>query len=96
MKKMRANVFRGVNPIGIEEVSRPRAGAAGLGDPRIVATLCPGGKERRRRLMNRVHSGRFDPTPLLTHSFSLEQIAEGYRDFGARLDGVMKVAIKPS
>ena len=69
--------------------------AAGLGDHRIVTTLCPGGKERMRRLMNLVRSGRFDPMPLLTHRFSLDQIAEGYRVFGERLEGVMKVAIKP-
>jgi len=69
--------------------------AAGLGDHRIVTTLCPGGKERMRRLMNLVQSGRFDPTPLLTHRFSLDNIVEGYRLFGERLDGVMKIAIKP-
>jgi threonine dehydrogenase-like Zn-dependent dehydrogenase len=69
--------------------------AAGLGDHQIVTTLCPGGKERMRRLMNLVLSGRFDPMPLLTHRFSLDQIAEGYRVFGERLEGVMKVAIKP-
>jgi threonine dehydrogenase-like Zn-dependent dehydrogenase len=69
--------------------------AAGLGDHRIVTTLCPGGKERMRRLMNVVRAGRFDPTPLLTHSFSLDDIAEGYAVFGERRDGVMKVAIRP-
>jgi alcohol dehydrogenase len=69
--------------------------AAGIGDHRIVTTLCPGGKERMRRLMTLVRSGRFDPTPLLTHTFSLDQIVEGYRLFGERLDGVMKVAIRP-
>ena len=69
--------------------------AAGLGDHRIVTTLCPGGKERMRRLMNMVRSGRFDPTPLLTHSFPLVEIKEGYRVFGNRLDGVLKVAIRP-
>ena len=69
--------------------------AAGLGDHRIVTTLCPGGKERMRRLMNLVQSRRFDPTPLVTHRFSLDQIVEGYHVFGERLEGVMKVAIKP-
>lgn len=69
--------------------------AAGLGDHRIATTLCPGGKERMRRLMEVVRSGRVDFTPLLTHRFSLEQIAEGYRLFGERADGVLKVAIKP-
>lgn len=69
--------------------------AAGIGDYRIVTTLCPGGKERMRRLISAVQSGRFDPTPLLTHSFSLDEISEGYRVFGERLDGVMKVGIRP-
>lgn len=69
--------------------------AAGLGDHRIVTTLCPGGKERMRRLMEMVRSGRVDLTPLLTHTFSLDDIAEAYELFGERRDGVMKVAIKP-
>jgi len=69
--------------------------AAGLGDHRIITTLCPGGKERMRRLLSLVQSGRFDPAPLITHRFSLDQITEGYQLFGERLDGVLKVAIKP-
>jgi threonine dehydrogenase-like Zn-dependent dehydrogenase len=69
--------------------------AAGLGDHKIVTTLCPGGKERMRRLMNTVQSGRFNPTPLLTHSFSLDEIAEAYTLFGERRQGVLKVAIRP-
>jgi len=32
--------------------------AAGLGDHRIITTLCPGGKERMRRLMETVRGGR--------------------------------------
>lgn len=69
--------------------------AAGLGDHRIVTTLCPGGKERMRRLLSLVESGRFDPTPLITHRFPLDQIVEGYQLFGDRAEGVLKVAIKP-
>ena len=69
--------------------------AAGLGDHRIVTTLCPGGKERMRRLIEVVRSGRVDLTPLLTHTFSLDQIEDGYELFGERQDGVLKVAIKP-
>ena len=69
--------------------------AAGLGDYRIVTTLCPGGKERMRRLMAVVKSGRVDLTPLLTHSFPLSEITEAYRIFGERLDGVIKVGIRP-
>jgi alcohol dehydrogenase len=69
--------------------------AAGIGDYKIVTTLCPGGKERMRRLMSLVQTKRFDPTPLLTHSFKLEDIVEAYDLFGSRRDGVLKVAIKP-
>ncbi len=69
--------------------------AAGLGDHRIVTTLCPGGKERMRRLMALVEHGRLDLTPLLTHRFPLERIGEAYELFGARRDGVLKVAITP-
>jgi alcohol dehydrogenase len=68
---------------------------AGLGDQRIVTTLCPGGKERMRRLIETVRHGRVDLTPLLTHSFPLERIAEAYELFGERRDGVLKVAIRP-
>jgi alcohol dehydrogenase len=69
--------------------------AAGLGDHRMVTTLCPGGKERMRRLMEVVRSGRVDLTPLLTHAFPLDKITDAYELFGSRRDGVLKVAIKP-
>ena len=69
--------------------------AAGIGDYKIVTTLCPGGKERMRRLMSMVQTKRFDPTPLLTHSFKLDQIIEAYDLFGSRREGVLKVAIRP-
>src|SRR5579871_5855630 len=69
--------------------------AAGLGDHRIVTTLCPGGKERMRRLIETVRSGRIDLMPLLTHTFALEDIREAYELFGEHRDGVLKVAIRP-
>src|SRR6266705_6087568 len=69
--------------------------AAGLGDHKIVTTLCPGGKERMRRLMELVRHGRLDLRPLLTHTFSLDRIEEAYQLFGQRRDGVIKVAIRP-
>ena len=69
--------------------------AAGLGDHTIVTTLCPGGKERMERLMRMVETGRFDPTPLITHRYALADIAEAYELFSNRRDGVLKVAIRP-
>lgn len=50
--------------------------AAGFGDYKIVTTLSPDGKERIRHLISVVQSRRFDPTPLLTHPFKLDQIGE--------------------
>ncbi len=69
--------------------------AAGLGDHRIVTALCPGGKERMRRLMSVVASGRVDLGALVTHQFKLDQITDAYELFANQRDGVLKVAIKP-
>ena len=68
---------------------------AGLADQTIVTTLCPGGKERMRRLMNIVAAKRFPFRELITHSFKLTEIEAAYDLFANQRDGVMKVAIRP-
>jgi threonine dehydrogenase-like Zn-dependent dehydrogenase len=68
---------------------------AGLGDQKIVTTLCPGGKERMRRLMAMVEHGRVDLRPLVTHHFGLEDILDAYELFSHQRDGVLKVALHP-
>ena len=45
--------------------------------------------------MEVVKHGRVDLTPLLTHTFSLDQIKDAYDLFGSRAEGVLKVAIRP-
>jgi len=69
--------------------------AAGLGDHTIVTTLCPGGKERMRRLMEIIASGRGDLHELVTHRFKLDDIEKAYDLFANQRDGVLKVAITP-
>lgn len=69
--------------------------AAGLGDHKIVTTLCPGGKERMRRLMDVIASRRADLRTLVTHRFKLDQIEAAYELFSHQRDGVLKVAISP-
>ncbi|HSO44012.1 MAG TPA: zinc-binding dehydrogenase, partial [Rhodoferax sp.] len=69
--------------------------AAGLGDHKINTALCPGGKERMRRLMNVVASGRVDLGVMVTHEYKLENIVAAYDLFANQRDGVLKVAIKP-
>ncbi|MBA3539535.1 MAG: NAD(P)-dependent alcohol dehydrogenase [Deltaproteobacteria bacterium] len=68
---------------------------AGLADHTIVTTLCPGGKERMRRLMNVVRAKQFPFRDLVTHSFKLDEIEAAYELFANQRDGVMKVAIRP-
>jgi len=69
--------------------------AAGLGDHTIVTTLCPGGKERMRRLMSVISSGRGDLKSLVTHRYKLADIVAAYDLFAHQRDGVLKVAITP-
>jgi alcohol dehydrogenase len=68
---------------------------AGLGDHTIVTSLCPGGKERMRRLMEVIASGRIDTKPLVTHRFKLDEIEAAYDLFANQRDNVLKVAIAP-
>jgi alcohol dehydrogenase len=68
---------------------------AGLADKTIVTTLCPGGKERMRRLLQVVKAKRFPFGELVTHSFKLDDIEAAYDLFANQRDGVMKVAIRP-
>lgn len=68
---------------------------AGLGDNKIVTSLCPGGKERMRRLMGVLASQRLDLEPLVTHRFKLDDIVEAYDLFANQRDGVLKVAVTP-
>jgi len=69
--------------------------AAGLGDHKINTALCPGGKERMRRLMNVLASGRLDLRPMVTHRYALDDIVAAYDLFSHQRDGVLKVAIRP-
>ena len=61
----------------------------------MITTLCPGGKERMRRLMEVISNKRVDLKPMVTHRFKLSQIKEAYDLFANQRDGVLKVAITP-
>ena len=79
-----------------EDLSIPLAQfAAGLGDHTIRTALCPGGKERMRRLMNVIAANRLDLGVLVTHQRRLDEIVEAYDLFAHQRDGVLKIAIKP-
>ena len=69
--------------------------SAGLGDNTILTSLCPGDKDRMRRLMSAVAAGRVNMQELITHRFKLDDIVAAYDLFGHQRDGVIKVAITP-
>lgn len=69
--------------------------AAGLGDHTIRTALCPGGKERMRRLMSVIAANRADFGALVTHHRKLDDIVAAYDLFAHQRDGVLKIAITP-
>jgi threonine dehydrogenase-like Zn-dependent dehydrogenase len=98
------NALRSIRPGGIlsslgvysgKLVAPYEALYAGLGDQTIVTTLCPGGKERMRRLMSMIAHGRVDLTPLVTHRFALDDIDAAFDLFSHQRDGVLKVVLYP-
>lgn len=67
--------------------------SAGLGDHKIITSLCPGGKERMRRLMSVIESNRVNLQNMVTHRYKLDDIVDAYDLFSHQRDGVLKVAI---
>src|SRR5215213_6061991 len=53
-------------------------------------------KRQWPRLFEHVRNGYLKPSELVTHRFPLEDIAEGYHVFSAKLDGCIKPLVVPS
>ncbi|MEW3693542.1 hypothetical protein QOZ28_10545, partial [Pseudomonas aeruginosa] len=64
-------------------------------DHRINTALCPGGKERMRRLLNIVASGRVNLGPLVSHEYRLDDIVAADARIANQRDNVLQGAIKP-
>jgi threonine dehydrogenase-like Zn-dependent dehydrogenase len=105
---MKAKVFRALDAFGLEQVPRARPAAGEeLGG---AITPCGQCNSRSRRQLSRVQAGRLDLTPLLTHTYPLDDIRsttsarrhplddieEACGLFGERRDGVIALAIRPS
>lgn len=65
----------------------------GMSDKIIRTALCPGGKERMRRLLRLIATGRVDPTPLTTHRFKFDELEKAFHMMEMKEDGVIKPLI---
>lgn len=65
----------------------------GMGDKTIRTGLCPGGKERMKRLIRLLASGRLDPTPLTTHRFTFDEVDKALHLMETKEDGILKPLI---
>ncbi|MFW6198658.1 MAG: NAD(P)-dependent alcohol dehydrogenase [Acidobacteriota bacterium] len=62
----------------------------GMGDKTITTALCPGGRDRMKRLLRLLETGRVDPTPMTTHTFPFDRVDEAFRLMKSKEDGVIK------
>jgi alcohol dehydrogenase len=62
---------------------------------RFVTTLCPGGSDRLRRMMDLTRYGKVDLRPLFTHQMKLADTVAAYDLFRDRRNGVIKIALRP-
>ena len=77
-----------------EYVKIPReAWGVGMSDQTIRTALCPGGKVRMRRLRRLLEAGRFDPTPMTTHTFAFDDLGHAFRMMQSKEDDIIKPMI---
>ncbi len=75
-------------------ISIPRADwGVGMSDKSIRTALCPGGKERMKRLLRLLENGRLDPTPLTTHRFRFDELEHAFELMRTKADGIIKPLI---
>ncbi len=74
-----------------EYVRIPReAWGVGMAEKTIRTALCPGGRLRLGRLLRLIEGDRIDPTPLTTHRFGFEEMADAFAMMDAKSDCVIK------
>lgn len=77
-----------------EFVKMPRMEwGVGMSDKVIRTGLCPGGKERMKRLLRLLESGRVDPTSMTTHTFSFDELDKAFHMMETKEDGIIKPLI---
>jgi isopropanol dehydrogenase (NADP+) len=70
-----------------------QAWGVGMSDKTITTGLCPGGKERMKRLMRLITGKRVDPSPMTTHRFTFEEIERAFEMMENKTDNIIKPLI---
>jgi len=65
----------------------------GMSDKSINTGLCPGGKERMRRLFRLIEMGRVDPTTMTIHTFKIDELERAFHMMETKEDGMIKPLI---
>jgi len=53
-------------------------------------------KRQWPRLLEHIQEGRISPRDMITHRIPLDEIAEGYHMFSAKLDDCIKTVVRPT
>jgi len=65
----------------------------GMSDKTIRTGLCPGGRERMKRLMRLIETGKIDPTWMTTHTFAFAEVDQAFHLMETKEDGIIKPLI---
>ena len=77
-----------------EFVSIPRTEwGVGMSDQVIKTGLCPGGRERMKRLLRLIENGRVDPTRMTTHTFNFDDLGKAFQMMKTKEDDIIKPLI---
>jgi len=75
-------------------VGIPRlAWGVGMGDKTIRTALCPGGRERMKRLLRLLEMKRVDPTKMTTHRLPFDEIDRAFEMMKTKADHIIKPLI---
>ena len=61
----------------------------------VFGVGCNGGRGQYERAQELVRTGRLDLAPMVTHRFTLDDVAQAFEVAAGKTDGVIKVVLTP-
>ena len=71
----------------------PFVPGVGMADKTIRSGLCPGGRERKERLLRLLQKKRVDPSPLTTHRFRFDEVESAFEMMKTKAEEIIKPLI---